>query len=79
MLITSIISCLLESKLRGGKDFFFPFRATHMEVPWLGGQIGAKASGLHHRHSNAKPDSSQIQATSATYATAWELGTTLYP
>ena len=37
--------------------FFFFFRAVswHMEVPRLGGRIGAAAAGLRHSHSTPDP------------------------
>ena len=56
-----------------GKHFFFfcPFflgpHPKHMEVPRLGGLIGATAASLRHSHSSHQ---CQIQASSATYTTA---------
>ena len=35
---------------------FFGPHPWHMEVPRLGGQIGATAAGLHHSHSNSRSE-----------------------
>ena len=35
--------------------FFVLLRVQHMEVPRLGGRIGAIVAGLHHSHSNVRP------------------------
>ena len=56
----------------------------HMEVPRLGGQIGAAAAGLHHSHSHARSElhlqsTPQLSAMPDPYATERGQGLNLHP
>ena len=58
--------------------FFFGPYPRHMEVPRLGGRIGAEAAGLHHSHSNLRSEPC-LQPTPQLMATEWGQGSNLHP